>query len=279
MPLSSSIGSNQMAIKFDPNHFNPVDYSIDENKFIIAHAGEPWVVAGRDIKPASGNPITDFGSTGRYLSRPARDRKAVIYPDGVTPAAVRPVLERIEELLKLEKHEGQMWVGVEAVKQAAQTYIDQQDKWVRDNQKGAPRFPSMHNFDPETGRPIDGVKGGSPGTDSGRVKTYFRPDGSRAPFQISLIPSDKDSWVADWAKKAGTAEADRAQVNGLNVDRTNNRIECMVCGRTESFNPDSRLSLNAARGRMSRHLRNDTKSEHVEAHRKVYLREFNPQSR
>jgi len=234
------------------NVFDPVKLSIEENKFLLRHLGEPWSVASRDIHPVP------------LVSPHRKDRNPVHYPDGVTPAAVRPMIDRVYELLDLEKNHGEAWCGIEAVKVAINTYIEQAEKWARDKRRGAPRFPSMHSFDSK-GRPF---KAG-PGSDSGQVQTYLTASGKREPLAIELVPTNKDKWVAEWAENAGKEGHDVD--SGLTVDDAASRIECF-CGHTESFKKDVRSSYNAARSRMSKHLRNA--KEEVHRHREVHTTNF-----
>src|SRR3990167_1114871 len=142
-------------------YFDPVDFSLEENAWFLSHLGEPWVVAVRDIHPAK-NPQAD----------PRKDKNPIIYPDGVNPNAVRPVIDRVDELNRLQAHEGIGWYGVEAIKASIQTYLTQAKRWQEDKRRGAPRFPSLASYDTK-GRPH--VAG--PGSDSGKVKTYFGADG------------------------------------------------------------------------------------------------------
>lgn len=212
------------------NEFDPVIYSHEENRFLLAHLGEPTVVAMR-----------------------------VIPPD-VNPVAIRPVLDRVNELEQLKTHEGQEWVGIPAIKQAIATYLATDAKWESDakRSKRAPRFPSLYSFDSRGRGHI-----GGPGSDSGRVRTYFGPDGQRLPFAISLQSDVVDDWVAP------TMEQPIAV--GLTENVEAHRIECF-CGHTESYKEGSRASHNAARARMSKHLRKAT--DEVERHREIHTNEF-----
>lgn len=181
-------------------------------------------------------------------------------PLNVNTNAVRPILERVYELTELEAHTGVGWVGVPALQEKLEAYLAQHAKWEDDKRRGAPRWPSMHAYDGK-GRPHrQGV-----GSDSGQVRTYFDAAGQRVPFAIELVPTGQAEWHPEWAK------ADEAS-EGLKVDRDNRRIECLICGHTEAFNPDSRGSYNAARGRISKHLRSATIE--VERHREVHMTEF-----
>ena len=99
--------------------FDPVVYSLEENRFLAAHVGEPPIIALRAIEPT------------------------------VNPAAVRPVLSRVYELMELEKHEpGFSWVGVDAIKTAITTFLAKMAEWSAGSARGrAPRFPSLYSID------------------------------------------------------------------------------------------------------------------------------------
>lgn len=219
--------------------FDPGIYSEDENKFLLAHIGEPTIVALRQLAPP------------------------------VNPRAVRPILERVNELLDLEKHEGASWAGVGAIKTSIEVWLRENAKWERDNARNpkAPRYPSMYSFDAR-GR---AHKGGI-GSDSNRPRTYFGPAGERIPFAVELLPDN----VAPWTAPGFTEQS--AEVT-LFIDSTLNRIECRVpqadgsvCGHTESYKAESRASYSAARARMSKHLRKATNNE--EGHRELHTNEF-----
>ena len=236
--------------------FDPVVLSTAENLFLLKHLGEPSIVALKDTNPAHA-----------ALAHP-KDKAAIVYPDGVVPGSVKPILDGVAELLELEKHEGLQWVGVEGIKQAIHIWLEQNAKWKRDHQrtKRAPRWPSLYSFDSK-GRPHLG----GPGSDSGTIKTYFGPAGERIPFAIDLMPDGLVEWTAPGFTEAPVEK-------GLFVDPSTNRIECRVpvgdgfCGHTESYKSDSRQSYNAARARMSKHLRKAIVE--IEAHRELHTNEF-----
>lgn len=223
------------------NTFDPVLFSLEENAFLLEHIGEPPVVAMR--------------SAGK----------------GVNPNAVMPALTRVYELTELERHRGEVWCGVGAIKASIATYLEQAAKWAEDKRRGAPRFPSMHTFDGRGKPHWAGV-----GSDSGQIRTYFTPEGRRVPFAVDLIPSDAPTWKPEWlpTPAAPNASPDEQPINGLAVNTELHRIECLVpaCGHTESFNPDSRASFSAARGRMSKHLR--TATQRPDDHREIHTNEF-----
>lgn len=220
--------------------FDPVLYSDEENEFFLLHLGEAPVVA----------------------IRAATER-------GVNPRAVRPVLDRVYELNQLEAADGDKWAGIEALKASIRIYQREKAKWAHDKKRSrnAPRFPSLFSYDGK-GRPHLG----GPGSDSGRVRTYFGPAGERLPFEVSFIPD----YTAEWVAPGFTEQSVNSAL--LKVDPLTNRIECLVpvgesvCGHTESYKADSRSSYNAARARMSKHLRKATAE--TEAHMELHTNEY-----
>lgn len=218
--------------------FDPVSYSVDENKFLLAHIGEPPQVAlSSDL------------------------------PKGASPLAITAVLERVYALSEMEKHRGQKWCGVEAIKASIQTYLTQLEKWERDHRtKGAPRFPSMYVFT-DRGLPIfQGV-----GADSGRVKTYFDENGKRHPFAVSYQGEAQGQWTAPWV---GAGKPANEPTGAVIEEPRKSRLECPVCGHTESYREDSSSSKNAAKARMARHLKTDARPEFVDSHREALIKEF-----
>jgi len=214
--------------------FDPVDYSLEENKYLLGALGKPPIVALREI------------------------------PAGVNPRAVEPLINRVYSLIELEKHEGVSWCGVEPVKEAIQAYLTKAERWAEDAKrtKRAPRFPSMASYDSRKRAHRSG-----PGSDAGKVRTYFNERGERVPFALELVPSGD----IEWSPGMTTAD-DPDKTSGLSIDKEKNRIECF-CGHTESFNAESRGSFNAARARMSKHLR--TSKTEVERHKEVHTNEYN----
>lgn len=230
------------------NSFDPVQYSKEECIWLLENLDKPPVVALQSIRPVRVPPN-------------GRNKNQIIYPDGINPNAVKPLLMRIQELNDLQKHEGQRWVGVEALKRAIRKYLEVDAKWEADAKRlnKAPRFPSLYSFDSK-GR---GHLGG-PGSDSGQVRTYFNERGERVPFAVSFFDVG-DEWVAPFSVTDDISEP------GLVVNEEANRIECF-CGHTEHFKQGSRASYNAARARISKHLRRAT--EEVERHRELHTNQF-----
>lgn len=212
------------------NEFDPVLYSIPENAFLLAELGNPPSVSLRRV------------------------------PANVNPSAVKEPLDRIYQLVEEEKHNGEAWCGLGPIRAAISAYMSEAEKWASDKRRGRLRFPTMHSFDSRN-RPH---KSG-PGSDSGQVRTYFKPNGERAKFAVELIADLATQWTPDWT-------SDEVAATSLIVDSEKGRIECPVCNHTESFNPDKRGSQVAARARMSKHLRRAT--EETERHAELHTFEF-----
>lgn len=218
----------------DMNVFDPTLYSKQECEFLLENLGKPPVVAMRELK----------------------------FP--VNPKAVQPILQRVHELQQLEEHEGTRWVGLEPLKNALVAYLRENAKWKADWQRTrgrAPRFPSLYSFDGRGRAHRGGV-----GSDSGKVRSYFDAEGNRIPFAIQMT----DIFIDDWTPPGFTEKPDSKSY--LKVDNDLNRIECLICGKAESFKAESRSSYSAARARMSKHMRRaeTKKEEHLEA----YTNEF-----
>lgn len=220
------------------HRFDPVLLSNSENAFLLEHLGEAPIVATKAIPP------------------------------GVNAKAVTPIISRVYELEQLKQHDGSDWVGVDALKDKIQIWLKQNEKWKSDSKRSrrAPRWPSLFSFD---GRGRAHLAG--PGSDSGRVRTYFGAAGERIPFAIELIPDNTMEWTPPTMQEA---QGDSRVV----VDEQNHRIECRIkvgdglCGHTETYKTASRSSYQAARARMSKHLRRST--EEKEAHLEAYTNEY-----
>jgi hypothetical protein len=180
---------------------------------------------------------------------------------GVNPKAVIPALSRLYELTELEKHSGLVWCGLEPVKAAISAYLEQAERWSMDRRRGKPRFPTMATYDSRGRAHMQG-----PGSDSQFVKTYFDQHGNRIPFAIELIADGQDEWTPDW-----TVSDDPKAGSGITVNHELNRIECF-CGEVFKYKSESRGSYNAARGRLSKHLRSAT--EELDRHREIHTNEF-----
>jgi len=249
-------------VKEVKDQFNPVKYSLAECHFLIEHIGEPSYQALQAIKG-----VQQFDSSGK-------DKNPIGYPDGVIPGRVKPIIDRVYELQDLASKGLIQWVGVERVKACLRNYIDQQAKWATDKKRfpNAPRFPTMSSYDGKN-RPHRG----GPGSDCGTVSTYFDMEGNRQLLAIDLLGDNKvGEWRPEWAAKPEPVKAAPVfspdATKGIVDNAMFHRLECPICQHTESYKVDSRASWNAARGRISKHLRHDTKE--VDLHRELYTNEF-----
>ena len=195
--------------------FDPVLYSLAENKFFLKHLGESPVVAMEDALPA-----------------------------GVAPAAVQDVLGTVYELDEHKKHRGKAWVGSDALIKAIRVYLHEWERWKDMSKRGGPRFPSLHAWDGK-GRPHRG----GVGSDSSKVVTYINDDGTRQRFAVPLHTDRGEAFEPPWATETEPIPDECV------VDEDKGFIQCPVDGWTANFNPDSRSSQNMARARMAKHCR------------------------
>ena len=176
---------------------------------------------------------------------------------------VRPILQEIYDRIELERAEGVKWVGVDAVKEALRIWLREDAKnealFIRSRGK-VPRNPSMYVRD---GKGV--YHFGAPGSDSNHPRSWINEKSQRVPFEISLDAPDTDVWVEE--------ELVSAAPQALIVDESKARIECPICHHAESWNVESRMSFNAARARMSKHLRSPLNKE-VQLHQELYTMEF-----
>lgn len=205
--------------------FDPVVYSLEECNFLLSHLGE--------------SPAVAFDSG---------------VPEGVNPTQITPVLQYVKELEELKTEKGREWVGVEALKQCITTYLTAQEQWREMRRQGGPRFPTMFAFDAK-GRPHYG----GIGSDSGQVKTYFTPDGKRKTIAVRYVGEHEGEWYAPWASQAKEAPKELVE----NTEKST--IECAICHHQESYRDDSKASYNAARARISQHMK--TAEKEPELHR------------
>lgn len=216
--------------------FDPTAYSIEEATYLLHALGQsPEVI---EIDLASGTPA------------------------GVNAKAVLSACDRIHRLMQQAEHRGLQWCGVDAVRDALQTYITEFTKWQRDAQRGAPKYPSQYVWD-DRGR---GHKG-AVGADAGTVATYFDADGNRHPFALELIGQGQTTFVPAWIKATPAP-----MVAALIEDTDKGTIQCPICYFTQSYDKDVRSTYNLARGRMQKHLTSARK--HADKHREVFTQEF-----
>jgi len=195
--------------------FDPVKYSLAENKFFLKHMGESPVVALQES-----------------------------LPKGVNPVTVQEVLGEVYEREELLKHRGNSWVGQAAIVTTIQTYLREWQKWGEMAKRGAPRFPTMHAWDGK-GRPHRG----GVGSDSKQVTTYMDSTGKRIPFRIELQPQSLQDFTPTWVPDEEPLPTE------LVHDEEKGFLQCPVDGWSTNYNPDSRSAFNLARARMARHCK------------------------
>lgn len=192
---------------------------------------------------------------------------SVQYPQAVNKVTMKQWIERFYELEELQKVGKATWKGVEAVKEAIQTYLDQREQWKKEAEYGAPKFPSLYSFDSRGNAHLS-----APGSDSQRVKTYFDDQGNRIPFAVNLVENvGTGKWKPSWLRNANSEPTPDSLIKEI---PGKNCYECPVkaCGHTETFKPDSRSSQASARARMSKHMRRATLEPEV--HLELHTLEF-----
>ena len=213
--------------------FDPVKYSKEENTFLLENVGKAPIVALNGLNKV-----------------------------GVNPKAVRPVLQEVYDREQLRTFEKVEWAGIDKLKEKITDYLELDAKWEKDwtNSRGRiPRYPSMY---------VKDAKGkyhlGGPGSDSDYPKHYVK-DGEPVAFELDLnVVEEGDARLQDLTVLTETLK--------LLHDEVKCRIECPICSHTESYKADSRSSYNAARARMSRHLKSSPDESSI--HRELYVVEF-----
>jgi len=212
--------------------FDPVLLSVEENQFLIDHAGEaPQVALHHGV------------------------------PRNVNANAVRPVLQVIYDLEELKRHRGQEWVGVEAVKAAAKVYLREYEKELDLRRRGAPTHPTMYLWDAKGKAHRGGV-----GSDAGHVRTYFDENGDRKRYAIELIGDAAPTFKAPWTKAAEPLPQDVIE------DQEKGFFRCPLCEFTVNYDAGVQTQRNIARAKMATHLKSSKKDpdRHRELHGVVF---------
>lgn len=212
--------------------FNPVKYSKEENAFLLENVGKAPIVALKGLNQ-----------------------------EGVNPRAVRPVLQEVYDREQLRTHEGVEWAGVESVKEKIQDFLTLDAQWEMAYNKShgkIPRFPTLYTRDGK-GK----FHWAGPGSDSSYPKHYEK-NGVVTTFELDLDGNVEEDW--DLGLSAPTVTL------SLVHDEAKTRLECPICNHTESYKKDSRSSYNAARARMSKHLKSATEEQSL--HQELYTVEF-----
>ena len=196
--------------------FDPVKYSLAENKFFLKHLGE--------------SPITVL--------------KESLPPD-VNAATTQEVLGTIYQLEEERNHRGWDWAGIAEVKKSIETYLTEWIRWKEMSARGAPRFPSMHTWD-SRGRPH---RGGIGSDSSKKVSTYIDKDGNRHAFALPLRDTPVEGFVPSWIKPEAPLPDD------LDNDMDAGTVACPLCGWTTNYSAGSQAQLNLAKSRVAKHLK------------------------
>lgn len=216
------------------DRFEPAEFSLEENRFLLEHLGESPIVA------------LDEGT-----------------PKGVNEAAVRPMLTRTFELEDLRRHKGHEWAGLDLLKQKIAKFLRWMETAAEIKRRGGPAHVSMYGID-GAGK----LYKYAIGSDAGIVRSMITgPGGERERFAVDLrrpkgevIPSLFD--IAPWLK----GDPDRIHDDVEEVWGEEGRVKgtwkskhgtlrCTICGQTEMFKTDNRSAYNAARARLIKHLR------------------------
>lgn len=222
-----------------PTVFDPVLYSIEANTWLIAHLGES-------------------------------PQQATM--QGVPMGVDRNALTALDELYRLDQAAqatGQTWAGFEAVRQAAQTYLDQLQKWEANYQQQVrrdpnyPRYPTMCTWD-SFGR----YHRGGVGSDAGRVSSYFDSNGDRQKLAIMLQPESTTHDIPEWQRGLPKPKV----YTDLIENDEKGFWECPICAFRESYEPMSSTSRNQSRSKMGKHLAN-AKSE-KDLHKQLHTYAF-----
>jgi hypothetical protein len=215
--------------------FEPAFFSIAENRFLLANLGKPAIIA----------------MDGRL-------------PEGVLPAAVEPVLTRVEQLEHLASSRNKPWAGLAKLKDAIARYLNWMERSAAAKERGAPGAPSMYAW---------GVKGKPQqfaiGADSGYVQHEMISRHERKPFAVHLLESEAAPLFEDTLFGGTGAPADVAHQTTdevrLRVTGNAGAYSCSICAKAFDFKTDNNRQAQMAWANINKHMR-QTKSD-VNRHR------------
>ena len=234
--------------------FEGTRYSNQELRFLLAHLGEPAIVA-----------------------MPPEDD----LPEGVNEAAVEPILDRTHQLALYEQSLQErskddtirVWCGFAALREVCQQTLDaraeiQVYKRRVAGRRGAVRLaasvPSLHMWD-STGAMLGAV-----GADHDMVLTRVLPGGERQALYVEIQQSGKGdvqslAGVADMINKtavrthlANELLAETPMELVFDEGESFGTVTCPICERSETFEtakPSSKLS---ATRKMHKHLKEES---------------------
>lgn len=186
-------------------------------------------------------------------------------PDGII--TLEPLVRRLFDLEELREHRSENWAGLELIRESCQLMLDYREQYQANKARSGKGFhPSMHTFDSRNRPRFGGI-----GSDSGRVRTYFSPDGKRVKFAVNLLAEGADTqWVFS-AASVDTSWGDLSEAPAGAVIQLIERfkggtgiLECPICGEAETFDRDDSTSEVKARSKLRTHCKK-AKNE-VEAH-------------
>lgn len=199
-------------------------------------------------------------------------------PDGVNPASVTVWLDRFRRLDDLQKDTRArlkdntvvVWVGYDAVRavleetkawRATTRELKRRTRGASGPVRASAATPSLYMWDPHS----DTAYLGGDGADADTVRTAIGPSGARIELSTSLQPSAAGSLksIADVAAFVGQREKKNARDAVAALPSTlriegegqNSRLVCPVCEHTEHFDSGNTTKTNAAKGKMTRHLK------------------------
>lgn len=219
------------------DRFEPAEFSLEENRFLLEHLGEaPLVALDGEV------------------------------PRGVNPRAVSPLLQRTYELEELRRHKGHVWVGFDTIKTRIAKFLRWMETAAEIHRRGGPKHVSMYGIDGSgklykyaIGSDASIVRSAITGAGGQRERFAVdlrRPEGEVLPSLFDIAPwlqGDPNRINDDVHEEWGEA----GKVKGTWKSK-HGSIRCGVCGHTEAFQTAVRSSYNAARARQIRHLKNAT---------------------
>jgi hypothetical protein len=220
-------------------HFDPVIFSDEENLFIQKHVGKSPAAAFTGAK----------------------------YGPGFSRIGVEAFLSRIRDLKDVQELHKLPWVGEEPIVERSNMWMEYRERYKAAKALNpSSAHPSMFHFTADGSEYYQGV-----GSDSGLVRTYFDEDGTRRPWALPLTKAHDAQSQAAWGSQeiVESMQDDRLAVN---EDLTLGKVECSICGHTETWDPDKPTGRGPARRKMKKHCMSARKD--VAMHRKLGVEVF-----
>jgi len=223
---------------FEPienNTFDPANFSLEENQFLIDHLGEPLEAA---------------------------TAKGV--PPGVGAGGLK-ALDIVYRFGRRCDQSGDPFVGFEALKEVCRVFLREHAVMSEQARQGvAPKFPSRYEWDTFGKGHLGGV-----GSDAGRMRSYFDEQGNRHYFAVKLL-TNTERPLPQWLAQKQTKKA--AEHRELVDDQEHGVVTCPICKYSQNYEPGSRSKRAMARTRMGKHLK--TAKREPDLHRQLYTYVF-----